>query len=147
MLKLNKQTSFSVDGKKIAGVIVGIDKYSLVNFEGKKIHWVSYTLTSEKKGVFSRFWITDWKKDGWVLWTNSKKKKVANLQMVTSRSGISEVQFSGEQGVSTPFSGVAVFAVSKDEYYAMESFTNSEVLCLKGQKVARPKETKQPSCS
>jgi len=138
MLKLNDRVTLYANGKKIRGRIVGIDSYSLENFEGKKQRWLSYTLVSDKKGILSRFWVTDWKKDGWVLWTTGKKKKNVGMKMVTGRSGISRIEFAGNQGISTPFSSVAVFSSRKGRYYAFERFADSDILYLDGQKIAGP---------
>ena len=140
MLKLNDQLLIAVNGKAVQGNIVGIDSYQLENFEGKKHKWLSYTLVSDKKGEFSRYWITDWKKSGWVLWTGCpKKKSLSSLKMVTDRSGITNIEFSGDQGVSTPFAAVAIYQLENGEYYAMERFTASQVMFFCGRPIKKPK--------
>jgi len=141
MLSLNEHVAFSINGKTVSGTIVGIDQYSLESFDGKSRTWTSYTLTSKTKGIFSRFWITDWKSDGWILWTTAKKKNKLNLQMVPNRSGLSKIEFTGDQGISTPFSAVAVFLSPKDTYYALERFADSSVLYLCGQKISKPRKS------
>jgi hypothetical protein len=141
--KLKDELSLTLDGKMIQGRIIGIDHYHLDNFEGKSHRWLSYTLVSKHKGVFSRYWITNWKKAGWVLWTGHKRgMALKNKMMVTDRSGITKIGFLGEKGVSTPVAAVAVYRLKKGVYYAMERFSGSQVMFFQGREIIKPKVVK-----
>lgn len=139
MLKLNDRLFIRVKNGRILGQIIGIDSYHLENFEGKQQKWLSYTLISDKAGRYKRYWITDWKKSGWVLWTACKKKSaLKNCTMVPTRSGITKIEFSGEQGVSTPAAAVAVYKQKNGEYYAMERFSGSKAMFFAGKEISKP---------
>lgn len=145
MHKLGNNLLVTKNGKKICGQIVGIDRYRLENFEGTQHLWESYTLTSKTGGLFKRFWITDWKKSGWFLWTACKKiKKTKHTKVIQDRSGIAQIRFTGDQGASTPVAALVVYEIRKGEYYATERFADSDVMFFRAIKITKPKILTSP---
>ncbi|MDX2027926.1 MAG: hypothetical protein SFW62_04765 [Alphaproteobacteria bacterium] len=140
MIKLGKELSVKIGGKVITGSVVGIDCYRLENFEGRTLQWASYTLTSPRKHPFTRYWITDWGKRGWVLWLATRKKTPAG-RFLAERSGVAGINFSGEQGASTPVAALVVYQKKDGSYYSLERFAGSRTLFFEGRKVKRPQRT------
>jgi len=112
-------------------------------FDGKRHKWKSYTLVSEAKGIFGRYWLTE-RKTGWFLSTESKKKHPAKgAKIVLERSGIAKIAFEGEQGVSTPSAALLAYRAGKDKYFTIERFFDSEIMFFDGVRIAKPKLKKQ----
>lgn len=143
MLKLHDKLATNYLGKEIIGQIVGIDHYHLENFDNKKHMWPSYTLVSKNGGLFKRYWITDWKKAGWFLWTGCPKKaKLQFKRVIQDRSGLATIAFAGDQGISTPTAALVVYELDDGGYYSTERFSGSGVLYFRAQKIPKPKNIK-----
>jgi hypothetical protein len=137
--KLNDLVSVTVSGKKITGKLVGIDTYSLEGFDGKKFGWPSYTLVSERKDVFKRYWVVRWGKARWILWLKSNRLAVPpRAELIASKSGIAKIEFEGDAGVSTPFAALVQYKVG-DGYFSAERFAGSDVMFFSGHKIGKPK--------
>jgi hypothetical protein len=139
--KLNDQISVTFKGKSIRGKLVGIDTYTLESFDGKKCGWPSYTLTSDRKDNFSRYWFVRWGKGNWILWLAAKNMTVPKgAKFLPGKSGIAKIEFEGDAGVSTPYAGLIQYQ-SKEGYFAAERFAGSEVMYFSGHKIPKPKLT------
>lgn len=66
MFSLNDTLSIKINGKIVKGRLIGVDSYLMDGFDGKRHKWKSYTLVSDRKDIFSRYWITE-REAGWVL--------------------------------------------------------------------------------
>jgi hypothetical protein len=143
MHRLGDKLLVKTNGLNIQGHVVGLDHYHLENFEGTQHTWLSYTLTSDKGGLFRRYWITDWKKSGWFLWTACQRlKKPKFKRAVEDRSGIAQIKFFGDRGVSTPTAALAVYELENGEYYSTERFAGSDVMYFHAQNIQKPKIVK-----
>ncbi len=140
MFALNQNILIGLSNRRLVAKLIGIDAYNLENYNGKRCEWLSYTLVTKKIGKYGRFWLTDWKKTGWVLWTNSKlKRPPKGYRMVAERSGIAKIGFTGDSGSSTSHAALAVFSLN-DKYYSLERFKTSEVMFFTGIKILKPKQ-------
>ena len=137
MFGVGNQISVSVNNNIIIGKLIGIDHYQLQNFEGKKIKWTSYTLTSSHRNIYARFWFVRWDKEGWILWTKARKKIESN-KLILKFSGIATISFTGNQGKSTPTASLATWKTGIEKLYAIERFTGSDVMYFDGVKIKRP---------
>ncbi|MDD4616158.1 MAG: hypothetical protein PHW76_03455 [Alphaproteobacteria bacterium] len=137
--KLNDLISVAVKGKKITGRLVGIDIYSLESFDGKKFGWPSYTLSSDRKDVFKRYWFVRWGKAQWILWLKANRLAVpAHAELLASKSGIAKIEFEGDAGVSTPVAALVQYKV-RDGYFCAERFAGSDAMFFSGHKIGKPK--------
>ncbi len=137
--KLDDLISVTFGGKKITGKLVGIDTYSLEGFDGKKFGWPSYTLISERKDVFKRYWFVRWGKAQWILWLKSNRTAIPSCaELIVSKSGIAKIEFEGDAGVSTPFAALVQYKVG-DGYFSAERFAGSDVMFFSGYKIGKPK--------
>ena len=138
MVKLDESLEVRLGRRLLSGTVIGIDRYHLENFAGKDCRWTSYTLVSKKGGPFKRYWITDWKKSGWILWQSCKKKAdLKSYRLVIERSGVTGIEFSGDQGVSTPSAAVVVYQHKDGSFYAMERFSDSAVMFFSGKQIVK----------
>ena len=138
MFKLNDRVAIRVDGKDVIGRLIGIDLYELENFSGSTSAWPSYTLVSDKKGLFSRYWFVLWDKSKWILWTKAKNKALpGNAKLIPGKSGIAKIDFSGDAGLSTPVAALAQYAVGK-KYFCLERFAGSSTMVFSGRKISKP---------
>ena len=136
---LNDKISIAFEGKKVSGKLVGIDTYSLESFDGKKFDWPSYTLASDRKDKFKRFWFVRWGQSNWILWLQAKNFTVPiNSKLLPGKSGIAKIQFEGDPGASTPFAALVQYRTA-DGYFAAERFAGSEVMYFSGHSIAKPK--------
>ncbi len=108
--------------------VVGIDWYKMRSLSGIEKRWPSYTLVSDEKGEFARWWITD-EKEGLYHW-NSISKEAITGDIDLNDSGLCTLDAQGESIVSSPFSSVVVFK-DRDGIFCMEAFAK-EVLYMKG---------------
>jgi len=139
MFKLNDILLVSVNGKTVKGKLIGIDSYLMDGFDGKRHKWKSYTLVSDRKGVFSRYWITE-RKTGWFLSTVAKKTKPPKGAAVfPARSGIASIDFKGDRGVSTPAAALLAYKVGPEKFFTIERFLDSEIMFFDNVKVSRPR--------
>ena len=137
--KLNDSLSVTFKGQRITGKLVGIDTYSLENFDGKKTGWPSYTLVSNRKDKFSRFWFVRWGKSNWILWLQTKSITIPNgAKLITAKSGIAKIEFEGDKGVSSPHAALVQYKAG-DGYFSGERFSGSDMLCFMGYKIPKPK--------
>lgn len=140
MFKINDSLSITVENQNIIGKLIGIDTYSMENFAGRKVRWTSHTLVSNLSAPFSRYWITNRGKEGWYLSTISKKTKPPKLaQVCLERSGLAQIDFKGDQGVSTPTAALLAYKLSTNTYFTIERFSKSEIMFFNGQKIQKPK--------
>lgn len=121
------------------GKLIGIDSYSLESFDGKKCGWPSFTLVSDRKDKFKRFWFVLWENKNWVLWLEAKSMTVPKgSKLIPEKSGIAKIEFEGDSGVSTPFAALAQYKVGRD-YFSLERFAGSDVMYFSGHRIAKPK--------
>jgi hypothetical protein len=74
------------------------------------------------------------------LWTASTKKAPSKHErLIVSRSGVSKIKFTGDQGVSTPVAAVLTFKGSNGIYYGMEKVVDSEAMFFHGEKIRKPR--------
>lgn len=138
MLKLNSHVSIRVRHREIVGKLIGVDYYSLENFEGRKFTWPSYTLVSPYRGRFARYWLVRWGRTEWILWLQDKRKKPPrNARLLLSKSGVAKICFEGDAGVSTPYAALMQYKTG-EHYYSAERFSGSKVLFFEGMKIAKP---------
>ncbi|NTU50660.1 MAG: hypothetical protein HGA87_07305 [Desulfobulbaceae bacterium] len=143
MFKLNDTLSIKVNGKTVEGKLIGVDSYLMDGFDGNRHKWKSYTLVSDRKNVFSRYWITE-RETGWFLSTAAKKAKPPKGATVfPARSGIARIAFEGERGVSTPAAALLAYKVESNKFFTIERFLDSEIMFFDGVRIAQPKAVKQ----
>ncbi|MFY9287542.1 MAG: hypothetical protein WAO98_03470 [Alphaproteobacteria bacterium] len=138
MYRLNQEILFQIGRQKITGKLIGIDHYSLESFANTRCKWPSYTLISDTKDVFSRFWFVRWTANEWILWTTTNAKEPPTKGMILSKSGVAKIKFTGDSGVSTPMASLVQFR-NGSSYFCIERFINSEVMFFSGQKIKKPK--------
>lgn len=139
MFKVGQIIRVTFDKKVITATIIGIDTYLLETFSDTQKNWNSYTLISDAGGKFERFWVTDWKSDGWFVWT--RHKKLANpkvKKIILDRSGIAKITFKGDRGASTPTAALAVYEISKGLFYSTERFAGSKTMYFQARKIRKP---------
>ena len=142
MFKLNDQLVIKVKDKEIRGELIGIDSYLMDAFNGKRVKWTSYTLISDHKNKFARYWMTE-RTTGWFLSTASAKRTPPkSSQIVLERSGIARIDFKGDRGVSTPSAALLAYKTGIDTYFTIERFLNSEIMFFDGIKIRKPKAVK-----
>jgi hypothetical protein len=102
--------------------VVGIDNYTLSAFDGKTRHWASYTLTSEKKGPFSRWWIVNVPKLG-PYFLVAAKRVPKDAIFDPALSGLVELKSEGDAALSSPKGTLAVYRAKKGNMlYSQEVF-------------------------
>ncbi len=127
-MRLGQPFCLQWHNRNVEGQVIGIDTYSLENFEGKRVGWKSYTAVSVKQGKWRRFWLTDWRSDGWWLWLSSKRTSVGkDYKLLVKRSGVASLKFSGDAGVSTSAAALLVFTNGK-QVYSLERFAGSKLM-------------------
>jgi hypothetical protein len=137
--KLNDSISVTLKGRKITGKLIGVDTYSLESFDGDKTGWPSYTLVSDRKDKFGRYWFVRWGDANWILWLQAKSMTVPKgAKLIPAKSGIAKIEFEGDAGVSTPHAALIQYKTN-DGYYSAERFAGSEVLYFSGHKIPKPK--------
>ena len=145
MPKLNEYLTVKDGAQSITGCVIGIDQYRFESFAGTQHTWKSYTMISSVGGLYKRYWITDWKKAGWLLWTACKEiKEPKYKKIIQDRSGVAQIKFSGDAGKSTPVAALVLYEIRKGEYYATERFVGSDVMYFKAKNIPIPKHTKKP---
>ncbi len=140
MFKLNEKIAIHVGKVEVVGTLIGIDDYVLEGFSGAKTRWPSYTLVSEQKGLFSRYWFVKWARGPWILWT----KAVSGLppkgaKIILEKSGIASIAFAGDSGASTPHAALTQYAVGRSRYFCLERFAQSRAMYFDGIAIAPPK--------
>ena len=139
MIKVGDKTTIIFKRRAITGTVVGIDNYTLQNFTNRTIRWPSYTLVSEDKGVFKRYWFVCWGNKDWVLWLKPAHNKVpAGAKMLLEKSGLAKITFTGDAGVSTPTAALATYGVGKN-YFCAERFADSKTMFFDGFVIPKPK--------
>ena len=140
MFEINDRLSVALNGKKIIGKLIGVDSYCMDNFEGKRIKWVSHTLISDLKGIFSRYWIINRGKLGWFLSTESEKIHAPKgSKIALKRSGLAQIAFVGDKGVSTPSAALLAYKINDNQYFTIERFSRSGIMFFTSQKIDKPK--------
>ena len=91
--------------------VIGIDHYSLLNVNGQKKKWKSYTLIDTKNK--QRVWITRGIGKKFILWHKAKLKSNSNIlqqyNLLNEMSGIATINFEGEKGISSSISLISWF--------------------------------------
>lgn len=142
MFSLNDTLSIKINGKIVEGKLVGVDSYFMDGFDGKRHKWKSYTLVSDRKDVFSRYWITE-REAGWFLSTAAKKVKPSkDAKVFPPRSGIARIDFKGDKGVSTPAAALLAYKVGPNKFFTVERFLDSEIMFFDGVRISQPKNIK-----
>lgn len=111
-----------------ASKIVGIDRYRLMSLSGKEKKWPSYTLVSDDKGVWSRWWITE--EGGKLYYWSSASENEVKGEIDLDDSGLCALDAEGDSIFSSDYSSVVVFRDGSD-LYCIEAF-KEEVLIMKG---------------
>jgi hypothetical protein len=139
MFKLRNLIVAKTGSQKIVGTLVGIDSYEMNNFEGKTTKWTSYTLTSNHKGAFSRYWIIDRGNSGWFISVAAKPRKIKkNMPVVLARSGLAQIAFKGDKGPSSPSAALLAYKIKKGHYYTIECFSKDKAMYFSSQKISKP---------
>lgn len=140
MFKLNDRVVVVLGTKKIIGQVVGIDSYTMESFDNKIVRWTSHTLVTKEKGFLSRCWLINRGKFGWYLSTGTKKKKIpTKAKLVLERSGLTKIDFTGENGISAPTSALVVYKLRNESFFGLERFSGSVAYCFESRKVQKPK--------
>jgi len=134
--KLGERPLVRFRNKTVVGKIIGIDDYHMENFKGGKLYWPSYTLIADHAKPFDRYWFADWGKDGWILWLTAQKLP-ANTRPLLERGGIARLDFSGDQGASTPCAALSMHKKGA-VIYCVERFSGSKVMLFSGHKIKPP---------
>ena len=141
MFKLKDQISIRLQNTEIVGRLVGVDQYEMESFSGKKCRWPSYTLVSDAKGLFSRYWFVLWDKSKWILWTKARNPSVAaRAKLIHEKSGIVHIAFTGDAGPSTPIAALVQYKLG-NEFFCIERFSGSQVMFFAGQKIQKNPES------
>ncbi|MBN9344341.1 MAG: hypothetical protein BGO76_08990 [Caedibacter sp. 38-128] len=111
--------------------IIGIDHYKLINFLMEKKSWESFTISNQTERV--SFSITEGKI---ILWQTSnislakKRNLCKKYQLNWNFSGIAQIQFQGDKGVSQPMAEL-VWLQDKSKIFLFERFFNPDEPDLK----------------
>ena len=138
MYQLQNRVQLIYRKETIAGTVVGLDSYLMKPFSGKVAHWISYTLLSDLKYPFDRYWFALWGRSEWILWLHTKKADTRNLDLVMEKSGLAQIEVAGERGLSTPIAALAQYK-KNSRYFCIERFSGSRVMYFEGYKISRPK--------
>jgi hypothetical protein len=142
MYKLGDKISIRSAEKVREGRLVGIDTYTLENFENEKISWRSFTLLAEPASRHGRFWFVCWGKSEWILWLAADRNEPGSrLRMQVSKSGIASIRFKGDAGVSTPVAALAQYRGGR-RYFCQERFSGSQAMFFDGFRIPKPKVVK-----
>ena len=142
MFKLGESIRITFNKRQITGTLVGIDQYTLQTFTNKTIRWPSYTLVSDHKGVFSRYWFVRWGSGDWILWLKPKSSVVpAKARLLLEKSGVARIAFTGDAGVSTPVAALVQYQAGKG-YFCAERFADSKTMFFAGYPITPPKRVK-----
>lgn len=126
-----------------AGIIMTMEKCSLQNFidgKGKK-QWNCWTVRTKAARPLHKYLITDWGKDGIILWKKSKMKfapKGARLWI--ERSGLEEMENITGSGPESYVYSMLVFILDRNykkpkKFYAIERLRNDRIFRYEGFRV------------
>lgn len=111
--------------------VVGIDRYKLINFFMKKKAWESFTISNPKERLSFSF--TEGKT---ILWKSSevplakKKDTYSNYSLNWNFSGIAQIQFEGDKGISQPMAEL-IWYEANSKIFLLERFFNLNDPALK----------------
>lgn len=111
--------------------VVGIDHYKLVNFFMEKKSWKSFTISNPKERLSFSF--TEGKI---ILWRGSdiplskEKDTYSNYSLNWNFSGIAQIQFEGDKGISQPMAEL-IWYEDNSKIFLLERFFNLNNLELK----------------
>lgn len=104
--------------------VVGIDHYKLINFFMEKKSWESFTISNLKERM--SFSSTEGKI---ILWKDSdvplakQKDTYNNYSLNWDFSGIAQIQFEGDKGISQPMAEL-IWYESNSKIFLLERFFN-----------------------
>lgn len=104
--------------------VVGIDHYKLINFFMEKKSWESFTISNPKERLSFSF--TEGKI---ILWRGSdlplakEKDTYNNYSLNWSFSGIAQIQFEGDKGISQPMAEL-IWHEANTKIFLLERFFN-----------------------
>lgn len=115
-----------------ASTVVGIDHYTMKAFDGQSRAWDSYTLTSEDKGLYARWWIVNVAGRGAYAYTNAASIP-DDVMFLNELSGLVTLNSEGNADLSSETGALATYAAADGEtLYAEEVFTGAPRLLFVG---------------
>lgn len=114
--------------------VVGIDRYTMKTFAGQRLEWISYTLTSDEAGPFSRWWLVNVPELGAYAYleTETIPDEVAFLKKL---SGFVCLNSEGDAELSGDYGALAVYKGDPGLLYAEEVFDGAERLLFRAKKL------------
>lgn len=114
-----------------ASRVVGIDYYTMDGFDGNRISWDSFTLTSDEEGPFARWWIVNVYGRGAYYYTGIDKVP-ENVRFIKELSGLSRLDSQGDADLSSGVSALAVYEDGSGDLYAEEVFDDGSRIVFHG---------------
>jgi hypothetical protein len=138
MFALNSRLRIDHAAGPLIGKIVGIDIYGLQSCDDQALSWDSYTLVTEETANL-RFWVVNWHELGWILMMDAQSiLPPPNYALLLQRTGIAQISFRGDAGVSTPTASLSSFGDGYGHYFIAEKFLASKTMFFAGEKIAMP---------
>lgn len=114
-----------------ASQVVGIDYYSMDGFNGQRITWDSYTLTSDESGVFARWWIVNVHGRG-AYYYIPVDEMPEGVTFIRELSGLVGLDSRGDAALSSDKGALAVYGNDKGELFAEEVFDGADRIVFYG---------------
>lgn len=122
------------------GEIVTVEKCSLESFVDKqsKKHWPCYTVRTNAPRPFHKYLITDWGKDGLILWNKSKIKFAPKHSFLwIERSGLEEMENISSKSPNSFVYAMLMFILDKNirkpnKLYCIERLRNNRIFRYEG---------------
>ena len=110
--------------------VVGIDHYSMRSFNGQRVTWDSYTLTSASPAPFDRWWLVNTPGTGAQIFTATNGIPAA-ARFRPDLSGLVMIRSEGNADLSSETGALAVYEEA-GFLYAEEVFSDAERIMFKG---------------
>lgn len=111
--------------------VVGIDNYTLKPFEGAERRWQSYTLISDHKAEFARWWMVNVPDHGAHYFVLGSGIPPEHALFDKTQSGLCVLETEGVS-LSTDKSALIVYRTPESTFHSKEVFDNGEVLSFLG---------------
>ena len=111
--------------------VIGLDRYKMNTFEGRRLNWVSYTLTSEEDGPFARWWLVNMPLIGPCVYQPTENVP-GGAEFMSELSGLVILDSKGDSSLSTNNGAAAIYKDKNGNFYAQEIFDNNEKITFFG---------------
>ncbi|MGH7867473.1 MAG: hypothetical protein ACREP9_07525 [Candidatus Dormibacteraceae bacterium] len=116
-----------------SSTVIGIDHYTMQPFDGKRVQWDSYTLTSDSPEPYQRWWLVNTPNYGASVVTAATAVPETAV-FRSDMSGLVMLNSEGNADLSAEVGALAMYLDESGAYYAKEVFHGAERLIF----VCRP---------